>query len=152
MLLQTGVIRLALLNSDGTKIKTLILPPPAPDGLSLEFIKKATTKDLVDGGDRTRVRGYLPVLTCKWPAYDDRTGQGVAIGTADGQRPTLEDLLWYLSQPTGKIKVSSGPTGGGFVVDAIDVHPLGKKGPFYTGLQVVFRGRNPLSTMTLGAF
>jgi hypothetical protein len=152
MFLQTGVIRLALLNTDGTKAKTLLLPPPTPGGVDLEWARKATTKELLDGSERTRLRGYLPVLTCKWPAYDDRTGQGVVIGTADGQRPALEDLLWFLSQPTGKIRVSPGTAAGGFTVDSIQVQPLGKKGPFYTGLQVVFRGRDALPTMTLGVF
>jgi hypothetical protein len=153
MLLQTDVVRLALLATvDGAKVKTVYLPPPSVKGLNLEWDKKASTKDLVLGGERTRVRGYLPVLTCTWSAYDERPGQGYAIGTANGQRPCLEDLLVLLSQPTGMLRVSMGRSAGGFTVDSVSVKPLGKEGPYYTGLQVVFRGRDPLSTMTLGAF
>lgn len=153
MILQTGVIRLAVLSSvNGPKAKTLYLPPPAKDGLSLEWERKSTTKELVNGAERTRVLGYLPVLTCKWSLYDDRLGQGYTIGVADGQRPDLESLLAVLSNPTGLLKVSPGLAAGGFVVDSVAVHAIGKKGTYYTGIQVVFRGRDPLTTMSLGVF
>jgi hypothetical protein len=152
MLLQTGIIRMALLNADGSKATALYLPPPNRDGLSLEWARKANTWELLDGSERTRLLGYLPVLTCKWTVYDDRPGQGYPIGLQDGQRPPLESLLWYLSQPTGKIKVSPGLQAGGFVADSIQVQPISKAGSIYTGLQVVFRGRDTLPTMTLGVF
>ncbi len=149
MLMQVGPIRLALLASiGGAKVKTLILPAPSQDGKELEWAEKASTQELIDGSERTRRLGYLPVLTCKWTAYDDRG----PLGTGDGQRPGLEDLLVLLSQPTGMLKVSPGLAAGGFVVDSAKVKPIGKKGNSYTGLQVVFRGRDILPTMALGAF
>lgn len=152
MILQTGVIRLALLNVDGSKAKTLLLPPPSDEGLSIQWVKKASTEELLDGSPRTRLLGFLPVVTCRWNAYDERTGQGYTIGTADGQRPGLEDLLWFLSQPTGKLKLSPGLAAGGFVVDAVDVDPIGKRGGIFTGIQATFRARDTSPTMTLGAF
>jgi hypothetical protein len=153
MLLQTGIVRLALLATvDGVKVSTAYLPPPSVKGMNLEWDKKASTKDLVTGGERTRVRGYLPVLTCTWSVYDERPHQGYVIGTGNGQRPGLEDLLGMLSQPTGMLRVSPGPSAGGFTVDSVQVRPLSKEGDFYTGLQAVFRGRDPLPSMTLGVF
>jgi hypothetical protein len=118
----------------------------------MEWVRKSNTEDLVTGGERTRVLGYLPVLSFKWNAYDERTGQGYPIGTSDGQRPGLEDLLVFLSQPSGFLRVGPGLNGGGFTVDSVTIQPFGKKGNVYTGFQAVFRARDPLSTMSLGAF
>ena len=151
--MQVGIIRLAQLWSvGGGKARVLYLPVPSKDGLSLEWEQKATSKDLINGSPRTRVLGYVPVLTCKWSAYDDRPWNGYVIGTNDGCRPDLESLLIVLSQPTGMLAISPGPSAGGFVVDSVNVSGLGKAGQFYTGLQVVFRGRDIAPEMALGPF
>ena len=153
VMLQTGPIRLAFLNSGGAKLATFVLPSPSQKGLSLDWQKKATTVELVDKSQRTRLDGFLPKLSVKWTAYDERPGQGYVIGTGDGQRPTLESLLWYLSQPTGLIRVSPGLAAGGFTCDTIDVQPIAKvNGAFYGGIEVVFWGRDIQTTRVLEVF
>jgi len=152
MLLQVGLIRLAVLNSDGTKLKTLILPAPSRDGLELEWDEDATTVKLVGGGRRTRRIGYVPVLTCKWKIYDDRAGNGQAIGTENGQCPSLEQLLALLSMPTKSLRVAPGLSAGGFTVDQAVAKSIGKESDFYTGIQITFYGRDATPTMALEAF
>lgn len=152
MLLQVGPIRLALLDAAGAKIKTLYLPAPASDGLNLEWEEKGTTWDLDDGGEMSRIIGFLPVLKVQWRTYDERPGRGYAIGTGNGQRPTLEDLLWFFSQPSGRIRVSPGLSAGGFTVDRCKVRGIGKKAAWYTGVEVTFRGRHAFATETLEVF
>ena len=151
-LLQLGPIRLAHLNTAGTKLKTFYLPAPSKGGLDLDWTKKATTVEMVDRSSRTRLDGFIPKLTVKWSAYDDRAGQGYTIGTSDGNRPTLESLLWYLSLTTGLIRVSPGLSAGGFTCDAVDVKALNKEGTVYTGIEVTFLGRDLVATRTLDAF
>lgn len=137
MILQTGPVRLALLNPDGSKQKTLILPAPEKGSPGLEWIKKASTKEVVDGGERTRLLGFLPQLTLSWSVYDDTQ----ATGTGNGQTPTLEALLVLLSQATGTLRVSPGLSAGGFTADQVDVKEIGKVPGFYTGIKVTFRAR-----------
>ena len=148
MMLQTGKIRLALLNPDGTKAKTLILPAPDKGSPGLEWAEKASSKELINGDERTRLLGFLPVLTLKWAVYDDTQ----ATGVDDGQTPNLEALLGLLSQPTGMIRVSPGMTAGGFTVDRISVKEIGKTGSFYTGIQATFRARSARASRDLEAF
>lgn len=153
MLLQTGPIRLALVDSGGTKLKTLYLPPPDKDGLDLEFIEKSSSAELIDGSERTRLLGFLPTLNVRWKYYNEQTGFGYAIGTNDGQRPSLEALLKILSGPTNTLRVAPGPAvDGGFTVDRVQVKGIGKVGNTYTGLQVTFRARNVRSDRSLEAF
>lgn len=154
MLLQPGVIRLALLTTvDGSKLKTLYLPPPARDGLSLEWLEQSSTMTLVSGSPRTRLLGFVPVLTVRWNVYDDRSGQGYTIGSADGNRPNLDSLMLLLSNPTGLIRVSPGPSAGGFTADSIQVKSFGVISPtFGSGLEVVFTGRTLVSTRSLEVF
>lgn len=137
-LLQVGPIRMAVLNSSGVKLKTLILPTPSKDGLELEWAEKSTTTELIDGSEKTRFLGFIPQLTVKWSAYDESVRGGIAIGTNDGQRPTLESLLPLLVN--NMVRVSPGMTAGGFTAAKVEVRSLGKQGLLYTGLQVVFRG------------
>lgn len=150
-LLQTGPIRLALLDASGTKLKTLYLPAPDKDGLGLEWAERGKTWDLDNGGQMSRLVGFLPILKVRWGAYDERPGQ-YAIGLNDGNRPGLEDLLWLLSQPSGRIRVSPGLSAGGFTVDRPQVKPIGRKGTIYTGLEVTFRGRTAQPSMALEVF
>jgi hypothetical protein len=143
-----------VLNADGTKAKTLYLPPPDRKNPKLEWETKGTKQELLDGSERMRVLGYLPVLTLKWSAYDDRPGQGYTLGTADGQRPTLEQLLQVLSGTPGTLRVSAGPApAGGFTCGEIKVGGAVLLAPGIGGdLQIVFRGRQVLSSRYLEAF
>lgn len=153
--LKTGPIRLAVLKADGvTKDKTLYLPTPDKGYPRLEFAKKSSSVELETGDERTRLLGYIPVLTCRWSAYDDRSGRGYTIGVADGNRPAYADLLTILSGATKTLKVAPGPsTVGGFIVDRADLKELGVAGTeTLMGLEVTFRGRDILATMALGSF
>lgn len=149
-----GPIRLAVLNADGSKAKTLYLPPPDKKNPKIEWEVKGTKQELLDGSPRMRIQGYLPVLTVKWSAYDDREGQGYALGTDNGQRPTLEQLLRILSGPPGTLRVSAGPApAGGFTCGEIQVGGAVLLGAGIGGdLQIVFRGRQVLSGRYLEAF
>ena len=126
-----------MLNPDGSKAQTVILPAPEKGSPGMEWIKKSSTKELVDGGERTRLLGFLPQLTLSWSVYDDTQ----ATGIGNGQTPNLEALLVLLSQGTGSLRVSPGMTAGGFTADQVDVKEIGKVPGFYTGIQVVFRAR-----------
>ncbi len=155
VLITPGPIRLAVLNSiGGTKLKTLYLPQPDRKFPELEWVAKETNQDLVDGGERTRRLGYIPVLKVRWTPYDDRAVFGYTIGTSDGQRPTLEQLLPILSMASGFLKVSlgNGTTPYGFVVGRVDVDKMPFRNTGFTDLSVTFRGRDIVADRTLGAF
>ncbi len=155
VLITPGPIQLAVLNGvGGSKLKTLILPVPDRKNPEVEWITKKIDQDLVDGSERTRILGYIPSLKVKWSPYDDRTGQGLTIGTADGNRPSLEQLLTILSATPGTLKVSLGTTGTplGFIVGRADIDKIPYHGRDFADLTVTFRGRDVYSTRTLGAF
>lgn len=153
MILQPGPIRLATLDAGGNKTKTLWLPTPAKGSPALEWERKSTVWTLVDGSERQRLLGFLPVLTVRWQIYDDTAGNGYTIGTADGNRPSLDQLLVLLSAASGGLKVSPGRTAGGLVVGALSVKPVVLAGAgFAQGLEVTFRGRDVRPDMTLGAW
>jgi hypothetical protein len=147
-----------LMGVDGLRIKrvsdgaVLFLPVPSFDAVSIEWAEKATTRELLDGSDRTRVVGYVPAFTAKWRAYDDRPMFGKTRGTANGQCPKLEDLLVLISGASGRWRVSPGLSAGGFLVDRCEVKPLGKQGRAYTDVQITFKSREIFPTRTLGAF
>ena len=146
-----GPPRLAVINSAGVVQKTLQLPPPRKgDGIGLEFIPKGVDRELEDFSESGFAAGYLPVLTLKWDVYDDRGGNGVTIGTADGNRPSLLQLLEILSV-RGLLRVSPGPAGtGSFRVESAKPSGIGLAGRnFGRGVSVTFRGKNPLPTMAL---
>jgi len=153
MFLQTGPIRIAPLASvGGSKIKTLYLPSPDKDGLTLEWIEKVSQVDLIDGSPRTRLLGFVPQVVARWNNYNDQPGYGFSIGISDGQRPDLESLLSVLSCRSGLLSVSPGVSAGGFVVDRISVQPISKRGGVYSGLEVTLTGRSVMPTRTLGVF
>lgn len=150
-LVYAGPPRLAVLNPDLTVSKTLLLPPPKKgDGIALEFIPKGVDRELEDYSESGFNAGYLPVLTLKWDAYDDRDGEGVTIGTADGNRPSLLQLLPILSV-RGLLRVSPGPAGtGGFRVEKATPAAIGLAGQrFGKGVSITFRGKSLLDTMAL---
>jgi hypothetical protein len=148
-----GPIPLAVLDSSGNKVKTLYLPACGSGMRLLEWEKDSEIRKIPRVGERERINGYLPILTLKWPIYDERPGRGYVIGTANGQRPTAEQLFQIVSAASGSLKVGQGIGGTGFVVGVIKVS--GTKlvlGGFAGDLQLVLRGRDYRSEMTLGAF
>lgn len=154
-LITPGPIRLAVLNGiAGTKLKTLYLPQPDRKFPELEWVAKKNDQDLIDGSERTRILGYLPVLKVKWSPYDDRAVFGYTVGTSDGQRPSLEQLLSILGTGSGLLKVSLGNTGTplGFVVGIVEVDRIPFRSTGFCDLSVTFRGRDIQSDRTLGAF
>jgi hypothetical protein len=155
VLITPGPIRLAVLNSiGGTKLKTLWLPIPDRKSPELEWVPKETNMDLVDGSERTRRLGFIPVLRVKWSPYDDRAVFGRTIGIAEGNKPSLEQLLPILSMAPGFLKVSlgDGATPYGFVVGRVDVDKMAYRSSTFTDLSVTFRGRDIVADRTLGAF
>lgn len=155
VLITPGPIQLAVLNGvGGAKLKTLVLPVPDRKNPELEWVEKKVDKDLVDGSERSRILGYIPSVKIKWSPYDDRTGQGLTIGTADGNRPTLEQLLTILSATPGTLKVGLGSTGtpNGFIVNRVTIDKIVYRGRDFADLAVTFRGRDVYATRTLGAF
>lgn len=135
--------------------KTLYLPAPnAGDGIQLEFVEKSFRNDLVDGSERTRRLGFLPVLTLKWKVYDDNPAQGFTIGQADGNLLGMTDLLAILSLDAARLRVSPGPSAGGFQVDSVKTAGMGILGlqGFGAGVSVTFRGRTIQADQSLGTF
>jgi hypothetical protein len=149
-----GPIRLAVLSGiGGAKVKTLWLPSPSKQLPELSWEKKAIAKDLVEGSERERKLGYIPILRATWIPYDERPNKGFVIGTLDGQRPLLEDLLVILSMPSGWLKVSAGPGSAyGFVVGRVETGKLPMRGQGLLDLEVTFRGRDVVSTQSLVVF
>lgn len=146
-----GPPRLALLNPDLSVLKTLALPPPKKgDGIALEFVHKGVDRELEDYSESGFTAGYLPVLTLKWDVYDERPGRGFTIGTADGNRPSLLQLLDLMSV-RGLLRVSPGPAGTGcFRVESARAGGIGLAGPgFGRNLSITFRGKELLPTMAL---
>ena len=151
-----GTPRIALLNGSGTKLKTLYLPPPDKGpGLGLEWVEKAFDANLIDGSESCRRLGWIPQLVLKWGAYNDVL-QTVnrAFGSADGNVADILSLLALLDTAPGLLKVSPGPSAGGFVVNKTTISPMGVAGSqgIATGLQITLRGGAICSTKTLGAW
>ena len=127
---------------------TLYLPSPGKNGITLEWVAKRSTVDLLDGSERSRLLGFIPVLTVKYPvwALDD----GYTVGTSSGQMPNLGDLLGILSHPTGSISIAPNKSVY-WTVDAITVKPLGVVGrsSIPTGVEITFRGRDIQAAMAV---
>lgn len=151
---QPGPVRIATLDGVGAKIKTLYLPAPDVKLPGLRWDRKLGGKwELINGSERERQLGFIPVLRLAWGTYDDRAGQGYTIGNANGQRPSAEQFLQLLSAASGTLKVSPGLTAGGFVVGSIDVSEVYLVGStFVGGLTVTLRGRDIQSEQVLGSF
>jgi len=150
-----GVLRLATLDSSGVKINTYYLPPPNNgDGLTLEWIEKSITKELIDGSESTRRFGFIPKLTLNYSIYDDKNAiWGYTIGSANGNQLDFASLLSVLDSNPGFISISPSLTAGGFAVNSAKISPLGiVVGGFATGVSITFRGGTVLATKVLGAF
>ncbi len=133
---------------------TFDLPMPDPGYPTLEWVEKAFKTDLVDGSESLRRLGWIPVLTLKWSAYDDRNTEGWTLGGPGvGNRPSYLDLMALLDNAPGGISVSPGPTAGGFIAQSWTVNATGiLPNGFAKDLQITFRGGAICSTKTLGAF
>ena len=150
MIFLPGTPRLKLLPA-GTTI--LWLPMPDAGSPTLEFIAKGMKVDLIDGSEAWRQLGWVPKLTMKWAAYDDRAGEGWVLGQANGNRPSMTDLLAVLSGGPGSFSVSPGPSAGGFAVQSWEVSPIGVAyGGIAKGVSITFTGGSILPSMALGAF
>ena len=158
---QPGTPRIALLNTDGTKAKTLYLPMPDRGMPTTEWVEKGQVEELVDGGEANRRLGYLPQLVLQWSIYVDQISAslplvgawGHLIGSADGQMPSMQDLLDLLDNDPGTLKVSPGPTAGGFIVESCKIKPIkvNKLGQA-EGVEITLRGGTIMAHKTLGAF
>lgn len=148
MQLQAAPLRLKLVDVSGTPV--VILPPPMKGGMLLEFVEKKDSVDLMSGAERTRKYGYIPVLTIKYDLYFPAHFPQYAAGVTDGKMPVFDDLLILLSKPTGTLKISPGLSNVGWInVDSVQVKGISLAGIFPSGLEIVFRGRDILSTMAL---
>ena len=155
-LITPGYIRLAVLNTlGGSKLKTLYLPVPDKGTPELTWDTKKNDQDLIDGSERSRILGAIPVLTVKWTPYHDLAEYGHAIGTADTNKPSVEQLMSLLSTTaSGFLKVSTGNGASpvGFVVGRVDIDKISYKGNALVSFSLTFRGRDIVTDRTLGAF
>jgi len=151
-----GTPRIALTDGNGNKVKTLYLPvPDRTGGLTLEWVEKAFYTDLIDGSESCRRLGWIPQLVLKYAAYNDLLNTtGRTLGGNDGNLADINALLSLLDAAPGLLKVSPGPSAGGFVVMKTTVSALGVAGVqgIATGLQITLRGGSICATKTLGAF
>ncbi len=129
------------------------LPMPDPGFPTLEWVEKSYKTDLINGSESCRRLGYIPEITLKWGAYDDRTTEGVAIGLANGNRPSFADLMSILDSAPGSISISPGPSAGGFAAQSWSVKTVGVlPGGFAKDLSITLRGGTICSTKVLGSF
>ena len=149
--IQPGTPRIKLLTVTGTPV--LWLPQPNPGQPSLQWIPKGIVKELYDGREVWRQLGWIPELTIEWSIYDDRSTEGWTIGTANGNRPAVSDLLAILSGAPGSFSISPGPSAGGFVPQSWKESAIGVvPGGYAKGLQLTLRGGAIYSSKVLGAF
>ena len=148
--LQIGTPRLALIGGN-----SYFLPPPDKGSLTLEWVEKAIDSNLVDGSESCRRLGWLPQLTMSWATYNDFLNTtGKTIGSANGNLLDFASLLAVLDNAPGTLKVSPGPSAGGFVINKTTISPVSVAGNpgITTGLKLTFRGGAICASKTLGAF
>jgi hypothetical protein len=154
--IQPGTPRLAVLNTDGSYAASYFLPPPnAEGGMSLEWEERNQTKVLVDGSDATRRKGFIPVLTLTWAIYDDVNAKnGHVIGGANGNQLDINSLLAVLDNPVGTLKVSPGPSAGGFVIQTTKIGPITivKGLGIAKDVSITLKGGTICSAKILGSF
>ena len=146
-----GSPRIKLLTVGGVPI--VYLPMPDEGYPTIEWVEKSFKTELIDGSESVRRLGWVPQITFHWSAYDDRSNEGRALGIANGNKPSITDLMSILDSTPGTISVSPGPSAGGltaqsWTVNAIGVHP----GGYAKGLEIVFRAGSIYTTKVLGAF
>lgn len=149
---------LKIYNTDGTTtLKTLYLPAPdKKGGLILNWKSTAIIKTRIDGTQipvfKDATKRYIPTLTVKYTVYEDLLGStSRTLGTADGNTPTLDQLVSELSTyGLGRIAIAPGPGTpffNCFLSKNIDLNPL--KGIVYTNLTLEFTGTVALANMVL---
>lgn len=97
--------------SDATQTtlqRTLYLPPPDKREEVVAWKKESTFQKLVDGSNRERVLGYIPVMTLRWKHFNDLNSRGLGLGQADGNMLTLPDLVEVLALAPGRLRVCPG--------------------------------------------
>jgi len=163
-LLEVGPIRLAVLNPNGSKQKTLILPPPnAKGGLKLEWLNVGVYDyEFEMGGRGTRVidNPHIPKLTVTWGPYADYPEDDVSsgmypLGNTDLHRPTWEQLMELTSAPYwGRLRISPGMNAGGFTVSKVEDKSYGlvHGSDYCEQIELTFYGTNGQATKTLEAF
>lgn len=155
-LFNLGTPRISLFDASGNRLKTLFLPEPdRKDGLSLEWVEKGTYKDILDGSEAGRRKGWIPVLTLGWSPYAAlQEWTPHPIGDQDGNMADITTFLALLDNLPKRLRISPGPTAGGFRPSRVTVAPFGAVGRqgLVTGLRVTFRGSNILSSKVLEVF
>jgi hypothetical protein len=155
-ILQTGVLRLATLATDGvTKTATYYLPPPSENGLTIDWEPKGYMAELVTGGELFRCTGWLPTITATWDIYDDVTGSyGYTVGSASGQQLDFESFMTIItSTAPGYLSISPGPTANGMTVNQVKVGSTGIKfNGINSSVKVTFRSGTIYQSARLGAF
>jgi hypothetical protein len=149
-----GMPRIRLLNADGTTNKTLWLPPPDRDkGTLLEFEEEGILKNCIGARIWLR-RGWYPNLTLVWKNYNDVAVPGYTVGAADGNVASFTALLAILDAAPGRVKISPGPSAGGFVVNETKISPIGVVGPqgIAQGVEIQLKGGTLLAAKALGTF
>lgn len=151
-----GTPRIALLNADLTLNKTCYLPPPSNDeGVGLTWEEKNQVKTVIDGSERCWRLGWIPELTLSWKYYDDFSKRWPhPVGNADGNLLDINSLLALLATPPGLLKISPGPSAGGFLVQSHKVAELriATDMGITAGLRITFRGGKICSSMILESF
>jgi len=150
-----GTPRIAILNTDGSTNRMLYLPAPdRGSGVAQEWQEKSILTELIDGSEQCRRLGWIPSLTLKWAIYNDvLQNTPYSIGVLNGQMASYDTLMSILDGAPGTLKISPGPSAGGFVVQSVKTSPVGIAGPgLAAGLQVTFRGGAICPTKTLGVF
>ena len=98
----------------GAVVKTLYLPAPSRGYGKVTWAKKYHAEwELLDGSQRERVKGYLPKLTLKWKVYNDLDGNGLTLGSANGNLARIQDLADILTTASGLLRVCPGPPAPG---------------------------------------
>lgn len=150
-----GTPRIAVLSSDGSYSKVLYLPAPDRDsGMTLEWVEKSVTTEILYGNEVCRRYGWIPELVLTWQYYNDVVrNTPYPIGDAFGNIADFNTLMSILDLPPGSLKISPGPTAGGFVVQSVKIAPIGTiANGIATGVQITFRGGKTFSSKTLEAF
>lgn len=146
-----GSPRIKLLLSVGAPV--VYLPMPDPGYPTIEWAEKSFKTDLINGSESCRRLGYIPQITLKWGAYDDRTTEGVTLGIANGNRASFTDLMSILDSAPGTISISPGPSAGGFVAQSWTVSGAGVlPGGYAKDLSITLRGGTICPTKVLGSF
>jgi hypothetical protein len=139
-------IQLQLLNTQGLPTVTLHLPMPMEGYPQTSWEADEIRKRIPGVGLRVRTRGFRPIVKVKWKYYDERPGRR-AIGTAEGQTPSFQQLLAILSLPGGSYRI--GRPGAWVTIETVEgpePHPVSG---FAAEVSLTFHGRKVLPSRSL---